>query len=465
MPRIAVMAALLLALLATACGQPDQLDPSEESPGQSEPSATVTTTATPATGTDSPARTQLAWVVAMLNDPTLTTEEYDERFADAFRDQVPYADFLAITQQAAASAPFTLQNVDEAGTGLIATVMAVDGTEVLVNLSTDPDGRINGLLLQPAEPPELDNPPATIEEAFERLRDHGTTTAVAARIEQGADQPECVTIAGADPDQPAPIGSAFKLYVLGAVADAVEFGDLGWTDTLILSDADISLPSGTLQNEPVGTEVTVREAAGAMISISDNTATDLLIRAVGREAVEAGQAGWGHHDPALNVPFLTTRELFVLKTADAGTQDAYIAGDVATRRQILEQLASVDLLTIDLGAFMADPVRPDELEWFATPLDLCRVLARLLEASERPGLAPLADILTGNPGVPATAGRWDQIAFKGGSEPGLITMAWAVTDDAGHRYALTGSVVNPDEAFDPGEAILLLAAARDLLPG
>ena len=44
-----------------------------------------------------------------------------------------------------------------------------------------------------------------------------------------------------------------------------------------------------------------------MIAISDNTATDHLIDLVGRDRVEAALTVFGHSDPAMTVPFLTTR--------------------------------------------------------------------------------------------------------------------------------------------------------------
>ena len=71
-----------------------------------------------------------------------------------------------------------------------------------------------------------------------------------------------------------------------------------------------------------------------MIAISDNTATDLLIDAVGRDAVEAALVTAGHAAPELNRPFLTPRELFVLKLDDALRSDYLIAAETG-RRELL----------------------------------------------------------------------------------------------------------------------------------
>jgi beta-lactamase class A len=85
-------------------------------------------------------------------------------------------------------------------------------------------------------------------------------------------------------DEVAPLGSVFKLSVLGALADAIDAGALTWDDELTIEEADRSLPTGELQDR-VGGTTTVREAATLMVSLSDNTATDLLIHELDRSTV------------------------------------------------------------------------------------------------------------------------------------------------------------------------------------
>src|SRR6185436_600599 len=90
-----------------------------------------------------------------------------------------------------------------------------------------------------------------------------------------------------DGDQALAIGSAFKLYVLGALARDVAEGKRHFDDTLRLEQRWMSMPSGKLQKWPVGTPLTLASAAALMISESDNTATDHLLFTLGRERVEA----------------------------------------------------------------------------------------------------------------------------------------------------------------------------------
>ncbi len=111
---------------------------------------------------------------------------------------------------------------------------------------------------------------------------------------------------GVAADQPRSLGSLFKLYVLGAVAQEVKLGRLAWDDELTITDERKSLPSGELQDRPDGSKVAVKDAAKLMISISDNTATDLLIDRVGKPVVEGVIRSWSSHADR-NIPLLTTR--------------------------------------------------------------------------------------------------------------------------------------------------------------
>lgn len=103
----------------------------------------------------------------------------------------------------------------------------------------------------------------------------------------------------------------FKLHVLYAVADLVGRGELSWQDTPNVTYPVRSLPSGTLQDASLDTEVTVAEAAEQMIAVTDNAATDMLIDRTGRT-----RADTGHHDPAARNTFPTTQEVFRLGWVD-----------------------------------------------------------------------------------------------------------------------------------------------------
>lgn len=455
-PAVLAAVVVTVSLLAAGCSDddPDVPDASSGADGTEAPDPQQ------GSGAVSPeAVAQLDWFVSTLapDAAPVSATDYEERFAESFRDAVPHDALVQTNAGFQAAGPYhVVETTADGSDALVATIEAADATRLEVSLAVDADGRIEGLLIQPAS---LADTPASVEEAVDRLGEMGTVRFVAATV----DGEGCTEDVGEGADEVAPLGSIFKLYVLGAVADAIAAGTLAWDTPLTVTAEVKSLPSGQLQDVPDGTVVTVQEAAGLMISISDNTATDLLMATVGRDAVESAQAGYGHTDPSLNTPMLTTLELFALKAADDATQQQWLEGDETARRGVLDALAEVGPADIPLDMFDDGPIHPDTLEWFATPLDVCRALATLMARSTEPGLGPVAEILTANPGIPPVEGMWASVAFKGGSEPGLAAAAWLTTAPDGSSFAVVGSVVDPEEPVDEVEAIQVMAAARDLL--
>lgn len=306
-------------------------------------------------------------------------------------------------------------------------------------------------------PPPLDNPPATVDEAFQRLTKLGTARALSAEI----DDDGCAVLDEVDADGAAPLGSAFSLYVLAALGSAVESGTLSWEDQIVIRDELKSIPPGELQDRPDGTTVSVLEAAKLMISISDNTASDHIIDLLGRNRIEQALRDHGNQNAELTTPFPGTRELTALKIgpAEGLRRPGWVEGDEAERRAILDQVADISTGDLPIEEWV-EPIDPDVVEWFASPIDMCRLAVDLLAMGET--MPEIGDILEINPGITAESDTWDRIWFKGGSEPGLLT-GWWVTEKEGRNYVTMGSVVDGEMVIDSDEAILLLAAARDLL--
>lgn len=256
-----------------------------------------------------------------------------------------------------------------------------------------------------------------------------------------------------DPDRSLAIGSAFKLYVLGALVRDTTQGTRKLSDTIAIDAASRSLPSGILQDWPDGATVTLDTAANLMISRSDNTATDLLMRALGRERVESMLAPMGMRDPARTRPFLSTAEMFRLKFVDAGKAGAaYAALDEAGRRDFLKaRLPAVPLSedSIDAGTF-ATPARIDSIEWFASAADLARAMDWLRTSTEPPQGAAgvLRGALSINPGLAVSESQFPWIGFKGGSEPGVLNLTFLLKRADGAWFAVVATWNDASQALD-----------------
>lgn len=258
------------------------------------------------------------------------------------------------------------------------------------------------------------------------------------------------------PDEPLALGSTFKLYVLAALAEDISEGKRKWSDVVPLTEK--SYPSGQLHDWPMGAPLTLHTLASLMISISDNTATDQLIAVLGRDRLVALLHDSGHAKPAGNIPFLTTRELFMLKDCDAACLDAWRMGDAVERTALLEGLGQATATLDEINENFVDGPRALDIEWFASPTDLTKLLAHMRRTAD-----PLAfEIMAINQAAPfASKAKWSYIGYKGGSEPGVLNLTWLLRDNAGRDHVLTLGWNNPDDPLD--ESRLDVIAQRILL--
>ena len=250
-------------------------------------------------------------------------------------------------------------------------------------------------------------------------------------------------IAGTDADRPAPLGSAFKLWVLGELARAVTAGERKWSDVVPLGPR--SLPSGITQGWPAGTPMTLQALATLMISISDNTATDTLVTLEGRK-LDAFVAA---HGAATLAPILTTRQMFALKApANADLAARWATATPPARRALLDTSAArLAATAITPGMFAGKPLSPETLEWFASPADT----ARMLDWLRLRGGPTARAILSINPGADATtAARFAYTGFKGGSEPGVITLNYLVQRRDGRWLAIAANWHRADAEVETG---------------
>jgi beta-lactamase class A len=278
--------------------------------------------------------------------------------------------------------------------------------------------------------------------------------------------PDCRSIADSGSNLSLPIGSAFKLYVLATLVDEVKKGNRSWEELLEIRDALKSLPTGHLHLATAGSTLTLAQFAEAMISESDNTATDHLIELLGRTNVEATFTTAGHSEPARNRPLLKTREFFWLKLgASLEEQTDYLSKDETARRMYLDtELAGVDVLTLAPQArAWTSPKSLETIEWFASNEDLCRAMALLRADLGTAEAMPLAGILSKNTVFAFDDASWDFAGFKGGSEPGLLNVTWLLERRDGRWFVLSITAEDTTARISNGAVVLQAKNAIALL--
>lgn len=350
------------------------------------------------------------------------------------------ADFLTAVPEADLKAQFAelraqlgaVQNVTAQDQGW--TLSFEKGTVPVTALTLDEQGKISGLRIAPGAGTRKFNDLNEARAAFAAL-----PGGVSLLVQEASG----AALAELNSTRPLAVGSTFKLAILGEVQAQVKAGKLNWTDQVTLTDADKSLPSGTLQDAPAGSQYTLQDLATRMIRDSDNTATDLLLKTVGRLGVETrlGQSAMPN-----------TRELFALKNpANIALLRAYRAAglDREARRAVLKQAATAPLPPATL--FTENRTLAQDAEWFVSPQRLCTLMAdvaALPETQVNPGLADKNDFAS--------------VSFKGGSEPGVLNLTTQVTTGGGKTYCVSATWNRP-EPLDEGLFMSMYSGVLKLL--
>jgi beta-lactamase class A len=326
---------------------------------------------------------------AVLREVFTSPQLRPEWFAPSFLALVPLGQAQQVIdgykQQLGA-----FRSVERAGD---AYIVRFEGGAARATLVLDAAGVITGFVLGT---PQFADKAAAFQSAVQAL------SALPGRVSFLAGRGDAVA-ASRDPGVRLAVGSAFKLAVLAAVQEQVTAGKHAWDEVVRLRPEWKSLPSGVLQSWPDGIPLTIQTLAAQMISVSDNTAADALIDIVGREAVQKYASG--------NDPFLTTREAFLLKSPKLSELlERYRAATAEQRRNMLPEINAQprQWLSVDLT------YSPD-IEWFFSAGELCALMANV-------GDSPVFQINTG--GVDTAA--WQRVAFKGGSEPGVLNLTYGL---------------------------------------
>lgn len=196
------------------------------------------------------------------------------------------------------------------------------------------------------------------------------------------------------------VGSAYKLYILKALDSTLnKHSDL--KQTIILTNKNKAYPTSTLINWPEDTPLTVKTLANLMISVSDNTATDMLIDHLGRHVIET-------FAPETCCPLLKIVELFNLKWRISDTiRKKYIHASLEEKYEMLK--STVISQRSEKLNFSETPAFVNELGWHIDTEELCRVIYELRNNSS----------LYINSGL-VQRDAWHKAGYKGGSVPGVL---------------------------------------------
>lgn len=411
---------------------------------------------------------QLTWALDQINrgGSGLTERELRQRFTGTFLAALPAKALLAVfTGYLAPNGPMTLARFEgPTGGSVIQAMLTTPGSDWRVTLGIDPaqPDLIDQLFFTPVTLPAKLPKPVTrwsqLQSALSAIAPRVSFLA-AEIIDDGFRE-----IAAITKERTLALGSTFKLYVLAELTRQIDSGEARWDEPLAIRDDLRSLPNGDMRLLPAGTTFPLRVFAERMIAASDNTATDHLITRLGRERVESAFPAFGHARPERNVPLLLTREWFAFKLrVPLPEVETYLAAGVATKRALLAtEIAPLAATLTDqddwVGSYLVE-----EIEWFASAADLCRVGTALLRQSAAPGYEPVRTAFSMNPGIPFDARTWAYVGYKGGYETGVKSDLWLLQRGDGRWFILAVIINDPTKEIRGVELWQYMVPATDLL--
>ncbi len=381
----------------------------------------------------------------------------EDYFAQAFLAQIPKEQVAEISKQLIATyGPPTGEVRVTAVNGQSGAVeVSHQKAVVMMTLSIEaaPPHRVIGLLVTGAK--ARDDNVAKLSAEFAALK--GRSGLLVQRL----DQPRAPPLMAINADQSFAVGSSFKLWLLGEAARAVSAKERKWGDVVPLSQK--SLPSGITQKWPARSPMTLHSLATLMISISDNTATDTLLYALGERKVGSTAVRMTGDLSGRKTPVLSTLEAFALKMpANADLREVYVKTRGSVRIALTEAEYKRRIIDgIDVKQLAGNPLYIDQIEWFASPREMARTMdwLRLNAGPEAMG------ILAINSGIPeGDAARFAYLGYKGGSEVGVIAMNFVVRTKSGAWYAVAGSWNDTTSPVDELRFLALVSRALALIP-
>jgi len=418
---------------------------------------------------------QLEWVIAELAvGETTTVAEVQQRFTSAF-DAPTIADFF--------NDNLRINFPDAAILDLIAmtpvsAVAIIDGTSgptssgfLQINSQYSGDELISFLQVQnffgTIQFP--DDQILELDAALDKFQSFQPDNSIfVGYIDQ---QNQCQPISTRSALTPRALGSIFKMWVLGGLAEEVADVQIDTSDPITLVAAERA-SGGTINSEPLGTVFSVQDMATLMMGISDNTATDHLHELVGRAGIGQVVQDYGVADPDILLPFLNISEQFhVFSRFDLPTALSYVNGTEPFQETFLSnQIEPLGPSFPTNFPFFHQQLLTDGT-WAASPADVCQTLAGLRATAEDNGALELVDIaMASQAAFPNLRNEWDRVWYKGGSLASganglhVLANAWLLENSGDFPpYVVVGLANNPAGGIDQFNINSVLARVIELV--
>ncbi len=145
-----------------------------------------------------------------------------------------------------------------------------------------------------------------------------------------------------------PAASVIKIPVMVEVFKQMEAGALDLNTTVEMEASDRDWGWGDMADAPIGTERTVNQLLWLMITQSDNTATNMLIRTVGRAHINLTMAALGMRQTRLS-DYIRSESDSIRYALRTSPKDMLSLLDKIARERLVDEWSSREMLAILAG--------------------------------------------------------------------------------------------------------------------
>ena len=266
-------------------------------------------------------------------------------------------------------------------------------------------------------------------------------------------------------NKPYPLASVFKVPVMVCVLEKVDTGKSSLNDKLKMYEYDKCIGGGDIQYSPSGTEFTVSTLIREMITVSDNTATDLLWKTIGYGACNHLMSGLGLKNSDIYTP---NRPSYLLSLAQGSEFKGKSGRKIAeiwkkktpqerekslkavlseTKNLTLSDFQKIESLSESTSTYNDDLLSAEALDNLSSPYDFTQLLLNLYTGkllgndSTKFALKTMADCKFNNR-IPARLPKGVKVMHKTGTICGIVNDAGIIEISPNNHVIVTVFVCN-----------------------
>jgi len=156
-----------------------------------------------------------------------------------------------------------------------------------------------------------------------------------------------------------PAASTIKIPVMVEVFRQLADGEIDLNTKLGVRSEDRDWGSGDIAASPIGSTFPVSTLLAQMITVSDNTAANMLIRLVGRRSINSTMAGLGLHHTHL-ADYIRTEEWSVRTTLRTTPSDMVKLLTEMAKSQLIDEWSSKQMIEIlehqEINTLLPEPL-------------------------------------------------------------------------------------------------------------